>query len=59
MIVLSESTEQMEPSARAGENKLMTEAAQLLLDVEIIGRYCLYFKVQVDDKLLVLVFMVI
>ncbi|MBD2248062.1 ATP-grasp domain-containing protein [Nostoc sp. FACHB-888] len=30
MIVLSESTEQIEPSASASENKLMTEAAQLL-----------------------------
>lgn len=45
MIVLSESTEQIELSASASENKLMTEAAQLLLDVEIIGRYCLYLKV--------------
>ncbi|BAZ48779.1 hypothetical protein NIES4103_13890 [Nostoc sp. NIES-4103] len=30
MIVLSESTEQIEPSASASENKLMTEAAKLL-----------------------------
>jgi len=30
MIVLSESTEQIEPSASASENKLMTDAAQLL-----------------------------
>ncbi|MCC5630395.1 hypothetical protein LC613_21240 [Nostoc sphaeroides CHAB 2801] len=30
MIVLSESTEQIEPSASASENKLMAEAAQLL-----------------------------
>lgn len=37
MIVLSESTEQIESSASASENKLMTEAAQLLLDVEIVG----------------------
>ncbi|HYX18264.1 MAG TPA: hypothetical protein VE944_28645 [Nostoc sp.] len=30
MIVLSESTQQIEPSASVSENKLMTEAAQLL-----------------------------
>lgn len=30
MIVLSESTEQIERSASANENKLMTEVAQLL-----------------------------
>lgn len=39
MIVLSESTEQIESSVSASENKLMTEAAQLLLDLEIVGWY--------------------
>lgn len=37
MIVLSESTEQIEVFASASENELMTEADQLLLDVEIFG----------------------
>ncbi|YAG08013.1 hypothetical protein NSTC731_04346 [Nostoc sp. DSM 114167] len=42
MIVLSESTEEIELSASASENKLMTETAQFLLNVEIVGWYYLF-----------------